>query len=400
MGLDPILAPVERGRGPDGRDDRSGGLFAGFALKAAGCAAILAARMKPEVQLVYDGRSVQIPSQCGEPAPGQMLGTPAEQLAELAGRECYDSLGNGRDSQAFHRHILEVGHFSVYEHCNFTACLPGIAFEPEALLDLMNRPGMWFRCRGSDLLVTFNLRCILDWTKWVPPHRREPTNCPMPLLLLARDFAPTLIGASGLLGVPHGDALANATVEHVAPSDNEERWVTLRMTGSRGFSHELVRHGDRTAISQRSTRYVDESASPWCIHPLIRAAFGVDDVAHVGAFVDSSRALYDHTIAKCEPYLLAKGVDKGTARKQSRGAARGWLGNALGTSLIFSASVAQWRRMLALRCHPAADAEIRESAVAVIEALRASCYFREFEDMVLVPSPDGLGEVLADGFKA
>ena len=333
-----------------------------------------------------------------------MVGTPAEQLAELAGRECYDSLGNGRDSKGFHRHILEVGHFSVYEHCNFTACLPGIAFEPEALLDLMNRPGMWFRVCGSDLLVTFNLRCILDWTKWVPPHRQKPTHCPMPLLLLARDLAPTVIGESGLLGVPHGDALTNATVTHVASSDNEERWVTLRMTGSRGFSHELVRHGDRTAISQRSTRYVDENESPWCLHPLVRRLqqdpANAPWSAKVDTLVGLSRDLYADTVALGSTALAARGVDKGTARKQSRGAARGFLGNALGTSLIFSASVAQWRRMLALRCHPAADAEIRESAVAVIEALRASCYFREFEDMVLVPSPDGLGEVLADGFKA
>jgi thymidylate synthase ThyX len=360
--------------------------------------------MKPEVQLVYDGRSVQTPSQCGVPAPGQMLGTPAEQLAELAGRECYDSLGNGRDSQAFHRHILEVGHFSVYEHFQFTALLPGIAFEPEALLDLMNRPGMWFRCQGSDLRVTLNLRCILDWHKWTPPHRRDPTHCPLPLLLLARDLAPNVIGPSGLLGVPHGNPIANATVDSTVPVDNEERWITLRMTGSRGFSHELVRHGDRTAISQRSTRYVDENESPWCLHPLVRRL--QQDPANapwstrVETLVSLSRDLYSDTVALGSTELATRGVDKGTARKQSRGAARGFLGNALGTSLIFSASVAQWRRMLALRCHPAADAEIRESAVAVIDALRASCYFREFEDMVLVPSPDGLGEVLADGFKA
>jgi len=378
--------------------------------------------MKPEAQLVHDGYSFQIPAACGTPASGQMEGTVAERLAELAGRECYDSLGHGRDSVAFHRHVLAVGHLSVYEHFHETVALRGVAYFPEVLLTLMNRPGLWFRCRGQDLLVTFNLRCILDWAKWVPPNRTEPTDCPLPLLLVANQIAPNVIGPSGPPGTPHGGAQSHVLVEFAPPETDEERWVTLRVTGSRGFSHELVRHGDRTAMSQRSTRYVDEDDSPWCLHPLVRRLreCGLPDQservqaapsrdaffatlrwsANLSRFIAASQALYAETVSLGSAMLANLGADSGTARKQARGAARGFLGNALGTSLIFSATVAQWRRMLALRSHPAADAEMRESAVQVLRALRESAYCHRFADMTLVPSQDGLGEVLADGFKA
>jgi thymidylate synthase ThyX len=88
-------------------------------------------------------------------------------------------------------------------------------------------------------------------------------------------------------------------------------------------------------------------------------------------------------------------VDAFTARKQARGAARGYLGNALFTELIFSASVAQWRRILAQRLNAAADAEIREMAADVLPILKGCRYGSDFADMNTKPSPDGIGVVLA-----
>ena len=40
----------------------------------------------------------------------QLKGTPGEQLCELAGRCCYDSLGQGRSSADYWKHILQVRH--------------------------------------------------------------------------------------------------------------------------------------------------------------------------------------------------------------------------------------------------------------------------------------------------
>lgn len=350
--------------------------------------------MKPTAQLVYDGRTFQIPEACGAPAADQMLGTVGERLAELCGRECYDSLGRGRNSSDYHKHVLEVGHYSVYEHFNFTLLIRGVAFEPEVLLDVMNRPGLYARVEGSDLRLTLNLRCILDWPKWRPPHR-EAFPCPMSLVIPACEIAPKVFPLTSFVDTPPPESKLGNVV-FVDPIDNEERWITLRLTGSRGFSHELVRHGDRTAISQRSTRYVEESNSEWCLHPLIHEAFNADDVARGGAFIDSARGMYDLTVRKGETLLKVRGVDKGTARKQARGAARGWLGNALGTSVIFSASVGQWRRMMGLRAHVSADAEIRDVFAQALGCLKGSQYAGHFADLQLRPSQDGIGQVLDD----
>jgi thymidylate synthase ThyX len=66
---------------------------------------------------------------------------------------------------------------------------------------------------------------------------------------------------------------------------------------------------------------------------------------------DVARGTYEDIVDELTPVV---------GRKQARGAARGFLGNALSTELIFSASVAQWRRMIAQRDNEAADAEIRD----------------------------------------
>lgn len=369
--------------------------------------------MKPEAQLVYDGHELHIPAACGVPTHTQLTGTVAENLCELAGRECYDSLGaeHSRGSADFHAHIREVGHLSIYEHFNFTIGIPGLGlFDParaavqfESVLDLLNRPGVY--CRVWDahpdvLRVTLNLRTVLEWSKWRPPHR-EPSPCPAAIQHLAYQLAPCVVAKPEEFDPDAARWPVGSVGTHLGgmrPVDDEERWVTLRMTGSRGFSHELVRHGDRTAISQRSTRYVDESKSEWCLHPLVRDLVDVDSsfALRMTSFIAESQSLYAQVVKDGSLRLMNKsGLTAVGARKQSRGAARGFLGNALGTSVIFSASVAQWRRMLAMRCHPAADAEIRESAVAVLACLKQSIYADRFADMLLVPSPDGLGTVLA-----
>src|SRR5690606_24684162 len=93
--------------------------------------------------------------------------------------------------------------------------------------------------------------------------------------------------------------------------------------------------------------------------------------------------------------LISRGVDKATARKQARGAARGYLGNALQTEMIFSASVAQWDRMIEQRANVAADAEIREVFVKVVREIqqwpKIDTWFPEYE---ISPSPDGIGEIV------
>jgi thymidylate synthase ThyX len=88
-------------------------------------------------------------------------------------------------------------------------------------------------------------------------------------------------------------------------------------------------------------------------------------------------------------YLLSQGI----SRKQARGAARGFLGNALGTELIFSASVAQWRRIIQQRACEAADGEIRDLILKCLVQLKKSSYSDRFEDIYTIDAQDGLGEI-------
>jgi len=176
-----------------------------------------------------------------------------------------------------------------------------------------------------------------------------------------------------------------------------------------GNSHELVRHGDWTGMSQRSTRYCNEGTSDWALHPLIQqylqeAPATESMVAEEGlkAFIGDARDLYKVWVKRLMPFIKAK-IDpedpyaKTTARKQARGAARGLLGNALGTELVFSASVMQWRHIFRMRAAAAADGEIRVAACDALTACKASRYGDRFEDLELTEASDGTGLMLSDG---
>jgi len=224
---------------------------------------------------------------------GQDNGSSLARLIECAGRTCYDSYNQGRNSQDYHKHIKEVGHGSVCEHASISFYLDNI---------------------------------------------------------------------------------------------------------SRGCTHELVRHRAGCAISQRSTRYVDESSSPYMLHPLIEK-FAVRDVAEdIGSAIGVSRSAYDKIVSHLQHVLINSGVDKFTARKQARGAARGMLGNALCTSMVWTANIRALRGCIEQRANPAADAEIRVLFNRIYEEAKAYCpeYFDDYER---IECPDGIGYGLTTKYK-
>lgn len=331
----------------------------------------------------------------------QMQGTPLEQLCELAGRACYDSLGTGRKSSEYHQHIREVGHTSVLAHANVTFEVYGM-YSPQAAAFYWQRlPGTWVDALNDGIRVTMNLRTIADFCgpdskAGVTWDDKDYLTCPMKSIMcyIGNKVAPEIIPCHREEGWPDVDRLGGSTalIYGITP---EEKWVTMLLTGSRGFSHELVRHNYRCAISQRSTRYVDESGSPWVQHPLeYKWAQDVGDVMHPRLNVQGTAGeMYDHLVKVLQPWLIERGVDKFTARKQARGAARGYLGNALYTEVVFSASIAQWKRMLMQRATIHADAEIRECFCKVLAELKKSAHADYFSDWELEESPDGIGMV-------
>lgn len=222
----------------------------------------------------------------------QDQGSSMARLIECAGRCCYDSYGKGRDSAAYHQHILESMHGSVLEHCSLTFFISGI---------------------------------------------------------------------------------------------------------SRGCSHELVRHRAGIAISQRSTRYVDESETEWAWHPLLEAMGCGNDEASVGVMAQAKTA-YGFFVRKITERLIGQGVDPTTARKQARGAARGVLGNSLSTELVWTANIRALRNVIEQRATAAADAEIRLLANRLYEKALIYCP-QYFSDYVKSECPDGIGYSLATEYR-
>jgi thymidylate synthase ThyX len=352
-----------------------------------------------KAKVVYD-TILQIPEEMGIPSPEQMNGTRLEQTGELCCRICYDSLGKGRSSDAMHDHLLEVKHWSVYEHGHFTLELRRGLSVHDALA-LANRPGLTVRQdKYGSVRITLNARHLLDWDRWTKlsyPNYETQASAnrlfdEMLCCVKKLGFAPRIFKNLK----PYGDA-DDAFVAPVQPNVNSERKLTLFLSGSRGMSHEQVRH--RFNISQRSTRYVDEDSSPWVEHPLMGAYFAANPDSplkgQISGAINASRETYVGAVSALQTWLISQKVDKFTARKQARGAARGFLGNALCTELMFTASVDMWLDMLGLRAAQAADAEIRVLYGCVLNALKSSAYGKEFEHVKMVPAPDGLGEVLA-----
>ncbi len=328
-------------------------------------------------RLVWDGTDeVRIPPEMGTPRADQMQGSASDRLAELAMRVCYDSLGKGRSSEDAHKHLREVGHLNPYEHWKRTVELDNVWW----IDSFINRPGVWINPCGANkgIRVTLSDRVLMDWENWC--WRVE-------------------------------DRGEGEFIDHrssVEPTDEREQWVSLFLQGSRGFSHELVRHRHQCAVSQRSTRYVDESESEWVEHPLVTMFDASDPIKgeqmrdwpkkHTAGTVDGARRSYDLYVEALQRWLKnEKKIDGTQARKQARGAARGFLGNALLTELIFSASVAQWKHMLVMRCADAADAEIRVIFGKVLEVLKTSRYGKAFDEFKLQPASDGIGFSLAGG---
>jgi thymidylate synthase ThyX len=313
----------------------------------------------------------------------QFCGRNLENLVEFAGRICYDSLGveKTRGTDDYHKHIIEVNHGSVQEHGNIVVNIYDLnSFElHDAICQCVNRPGVAIYYKDNDssdgksrftASVVANLRAIREWDTFgeVTATGLSTSKLDVGVLLKigAHGSAPRAISATAY-SVPENrftklhDYTASASVNH----DNTT-FVSFLIQGvSRNLTHELVRHKFQTAISQRSTRYVDESTSEIAWHPLLDGQF---------TFLKwASRKLgglfYKYASRSIRSQLVTNGEDLMTAKKQARGAARGFLPSALSTELVFTASIAQWKRIIAMRGHASSDLEIQQLADQVRDIL-------------------------------
>jgi len=358
---------------------------------------------------VYDGEGVTVPEEMGTPRNDQMQGTILEQLVELSGRVCYDSLGRGRSSEEYHQHILDVGHHSVLRHANVTFALQieHDIYAFEAMMRLVNVPGIWLVPAeevtedGERIwvaLITANLQSLLEARQWIGDDSTETASL-IPALF---DQIGCVVAPSIFASRKSSDADYVRSLEAIrSPTTDEQCWISMFVQCSRNCSHEFVRHTHRCAPSQRSTRYCDETETGWVVHPLLQDMWDSRvscDLQQLYSewltFQNTGRKLYDKAVGELQNQLVERGADKLTSRKQARGAARQFLGTSLQTELIFSASVAQWRRMLLQRLTDAADAEIRSLFAMILEELKQSRYGERFGDMEVRAASDGIGVAL------
>lgn len=356
------------------------------------------------VKKIYDSASgtLEIPSEVlpenGLPFSHHFTSTPGDNLIELCGKICYDSCQNpkSRASVDYHKHINEVGHWSTHGHLNITVEF-SINKNTDELFEYLtcfiNKPGFHIVITNNDdytqnLRVTGNLRAIREWFTFnteIPKESGKFDYIGYCLQSWARLVAPEAIkGATG------SKTLYKYAGSLVTPQDANEIWASFYIGGvSRGLTHEQIRHSFQCGISQRSTRYVDESESEWAWHPLLQE--------QQGALLQRSREESD-TLGdiqyKCQQayrdtYELL--VNTGSDRKAARGAARGILGNALSTELIFSASLAQWKRIILMRSRDEADAEIRLMTNKIFHILQEK-WPSHFYNLTSRPAKDGIGE--------
>ena len=351
-------------------------------------------------ELIWDGGdSVAIPSSMLPPRSDQMTGTAAERLAELAGRTCYESMGKGRSSDDYHKHILGVKHLNVHQHWHVTVSV-NADDDRELVSWMVNRPGVYVHLDddGACPRLTFSPRCLIEWERYGPDFCKGGQNdIGRDLRVLIQPAAPRLLSEQGR--VTRNDYFVVS-----APAHPREQWVSLYVRASRGTVQELLRHSYDAAPSMRSTRYCDEGETPHLVPPLLNASWDWQaeipqplkngTLGYVGNVSDAARQAYAAVYEALYGWLVHKGVSKSTARKQAREAAREYLPLALETQLVFSASVWEWKNIIEMRCTNEAGAGIRVLTNEAHSALLTSRYSGAFQGYEFVPAEDGIGKVL------
>lgn len=320
---------------------------------------------------------VVVPEEMGTPRSDQMQGNKLEQLAELTGRICYDSLGKGRDSASYHQHIIESGHHGVYRGSQILVNYPDSCDDEMHffyLKNIINRPGfhmLWPK-------MSFNPSCILGWHK----HRSQLNLIERELRHLVSQAMPLAFSYLAFDGYdPAHDFELAPQLSHVP----EFRWYSFYLSGSRYFSHEQVRHSWHSGLGQRSTRYCNETDAKPIRHPYMNNSIWTEHQ------VEFKKA--------CEHYAVISHYaknDLGMDKKQVAGAARFELLGSCETEMIFSASLDQWFEMIRQRMSRFAEVEIR---LIYNEIYNELSNYENFPDDLLntEKASDGHGFVLVGG---
>lgn len=226
-----------------------------------------------------------IPNNCR--IEDQLVGTGFENLMEFAGRICYDSIhGLGRGTSEYFQNILDSEHYSILSHV-------WVGFAIEASEDfykvLSLEPGVFLidnkfssRSPMASILI-INLRALyrmavlgvyqydqigIDWSEKTSsvsvPVRRTIEICAM---IAKESIAPHVFKNFNYSFDDNKFMERLKSYIEIVRIPDYFRPFSFHITCSRSCSHELIRHNYQVAISQRSTRFCDESNSKFVIHP-------------------------------------------------------------------------------------------------------------------------------------
>lgn len=144
----------------------------------------------------------------------------------------------------------------------------------------------------------------------------------------------------------------------------EHASATFRVKGgSRGFTHQMVRHRI-CSFSQQSQRYVNEEDFSF----VVPEAVAMDQEANeiYGRFMAQSRETYKE--------LMARGIKKEDARFV--------LPQGVESEIVISANFREWRHIFQERCSKAAQWEIRKIAMEMLKILKEKAP-TVFEDFII-----------------
>lgn len=163
------------------------------------------------------------------------------------------------------------------------------------------------------------------------------------------------------------------------------QYVLLIEGISRSCSHELIRHRAGFGYSQLSQRYVDESHAAFVMPPAIQGDSTLEQAWE--RQVREAQAAYVQAVERLmDKYGHVE--SKVHRRKMAREAARSVLPNATEVKIVVSANVRAWRTMLELRLGEGAELEIRQMAMACLQALQQEAP-RLFADFEVYDTVDG-----------
>ncbi|NLV92872.1 MAG: FAD-dependent thymidylate synthase [Firmicutes bacterium] len=331
------------------------------------------------------------------------------QLVELAGRTCYRSEAKITDSSAagFVSRIVSRGHESVIEHSQIVIEVVGAPAETLLTALRLNRYITAYPTGEDGLYLAGNARMFKDLVRagkeylastddprfaelidqlleqlyslpqaffvdfvnhgWMDAHRftEEQTEEGTPTIVPRMIFSQkgqTVELLNLDTRFPELEGLPTTTQEGLVS-------CTLRVTTSRDSTHQEVRHRP-AAYSQESQRYVDLQNQLQYVHPeeIPQDQRITVDFSGMDSMLGSEVHLtFDEMMQVTHRFYRAL-----RAAGFVPEVARGILPNAMGTTIVITRTLANWRHYLQLRTEAGAQRPIRVRAQAILAELQAA----------------------------